>query len=394
LDLRLEYPRPTNAEPAREKNRFFIAMEMTVQDSILKTPVPSRRHQTAGFPPEMFSPLIDGIGAVCRLVDATDGRILHISPGYEEIWDRSCESLYESPRVWFEAIHPADHGRVLEAALNAARKGGYDEEYRILRPDGSIRHVRDRVIPLRDESGRVHQLAGFAEDITTRKLLEKEIIEENDRERSRLGMDLHDGICQQLVSVAFAADLLRRDLVAKSTGEAFRVAKITASLDNAISQARGLSQALCPVNLAGAGLAVALRGLADGVSQTMGIPCAAECSELVFVEDSAVATHIYRIAQEAVKNAALACPSQIIIELSSKASGVILEISDNRLLCDGREEDRFDLGLNVIRFRAQLAGGKMTSECHPGRGRQLKCVFPIAAEPGRNSLALDTEVGI
>jgi len=65
--------------------------------------------------------------------------MLYISPAYEKIWGRSCRALYASPRDWVEAIHPEDRQRVLEAAVAKQARGDYDEEYRIVRPDGSTR---------------------------------------------------------------------------------------------------------------------------------------------------------------------------------------------------------------------------------------------------------------
>ncbi len=309
---------------------------------------------------QSFRQLAESIGAVFRMTDAVEGRMIYISPGYEEIWGRPCESVYESSRAWFDAIHVEDRDRMLEVSLGVLKRGGYDEEYRILRPDGLVRWIRDRAFPVRNEAGEIYRIAAIAEDITERKLLEKEVIEINDRERSRLGRDLHDGICQQLVSIAFATDLLRRDLVAKSPGEAVRAARITALLDSAITQARNLSHALCPVNLAGNGLAVALRTLAETVSSSSNVICGADCSESVYVHDYAVATHLYRIAQEAVENALKHTnPTQILIRLAQEGDTIHLSVTDNngRSAGDEEEERNFGIGLNIIKFRTTWRAG-------------------------------------
>jgi PAS domain S-box-containing protein len=323
-----------------------------------------------------FLQLVEALGAVYRLMDAEEGQIIYISPGYAEIWGRSCESLCASSRAWFDAIHVEDRDRMLEIALSSHKRGGYNEEYRIVRPDGFIRWIRDRALPIRNDAGEITRIAGLAEDITERKLLEREVIEINDRERSRLGQDLHDGICQQLVSIAFATDLLRRDLIAKSPGEAVRAAKVTALLDNAISQARTLSQALCPVNLAGDGLAVALRSLAGSISRGSGVVCGAECSEAVFVQDYAVATHLYRIAQEAVQNALKhSHPTQILIRLSQDGDIIYLSITDNGLRTDDENNRHFGIGLNIIKFRANMAGGNLQVQRTATGGTIISCVF-------------------
>jgi PAS domain S-box-containing protein len=337
---------------------------------------PPIKDSEADAPEKNFLQLVEALGAVYRLTDSSEGQIIYISPGYEKIWGRTCESLCESSRAWFDAIHIEDRDRMLEVALSTHKTGGYNEEYRIVRPDGTIRWIRDRAMPIRNKNGEVCRIAGLVEDITERKLLEREVIEINDRERSRLGQDLHDGICQQLVSIAFATDLLRRDLLAKSPGEAVRAAKVTTLLDSAITQARNLSQALCPVNLAGDGLAVALRGLAGNISRSLGVVCGADCSEAVFVQDYAVATHLYRIAQEAVQNALKhSNPTQILIRLSQNGDIIYLSITDNGLRGSEEDERDFGIGLNIIKFRANMVGGTLQVQRNAPNSTMISCVF-------------------
>jgi len=122
---------------------------------------------------ERFRLLVDNIREVLWMTDLTKGEIAYISPGYEAIWGRTCESLYAQPREWIDAIHPDDRERVLQAALRQA-KGTYDESYRIVRPDGTIRWIRDVAFPVRDESGTVTLIVGVAEDITERRQLEEQ----------------------------------------------------------------------------------------------------------------------------------------------------------------------------------------------------------------------------
>lgn len=100
------------------------------------------------------------------LSDPEKSRVLYVSPAYEEIWGRSCAELYASPRSWLDAIHPEDRERVQTASLTKQISGEYDEEYRIIRPNGTVRCIRDRAFPVRDHTGKVYRLAGLAEDIT------------------------------------------------------------------------------------------------------------------------------------------------------------------------------------------------------------------------------------
>ena len=91
---------------------------------------------------EMFRQLAEHIREVFWLSDPEKTRILYVSPAYETIWGRSCGSLYASPESWMESIHPDDRPCVREAALTKQIPGLYDETYRIILPDGSIRWIR------------------------------------------------------------------------------------------------------------------------------------------------------------------------------------------------------------------------------------------------------------
>jgi PAS domain S-box-containing protein len=95
--------------------------------------------------------------------------MLYVSPAYAEIWGRSLESLEASPRDWIDAIHPEDRSRVVQAAQTKQASGEYAEEYRIVRPDGAIRWIRDRAFPVSRDDGKVYRIAGLAEDITERR---------------------------------------------------------------------------------------------------------------------------------------------------------------------------------------------------------------------------------
>jgi PAS domain S-box-containing protein len=124
---------------------------------------------------ERFRQLAEHIREVFWITDSAKQQMLYVSSGYEEIWGRSRESLYASPRSWLDAIHPEDRARVLEASIHKQVVGTYNEQYRILRPDGTIRWICDRAFPIRDSSGIVYRIVGFAEDITDQKRLQESL---------------------------------------------------------------------------------------------------------------------------------------------------------------------------------------------------------------------------
>ncbi|MGJ5672728.1 MAG: PAS domain S-box protein [Nostochopsis sp.] len=128
---------------------------------------------------ERFRQLAENITEmVFWMADPKEPQLLYVSPAYENIWGRTCESLDANFRGWLEAIHPEDRQRIQNVFFEQSLAGNYDEEYRIIRPDGSWRWIRDRGFPLRDKFGEPHRVVGIAEDITNRKLAEQQIREQ------------------------------------------------------------------------------------------------------------------------------------------------------------------------------------------------------------------------
>ncbi|HTI73166.1 MAG TPA: PAS domain S-box protein [Candidatus Limnocylindria bacterium] len=121
---------------------------------------------------ERFQQLAGGIHEVFWMATVDWGKILYVSPAYEQIWGRSCESLYANPRSWTDAIHPDDRARVLEEARARQVLGGYDIEYRIVRPNGESKWIHDRAVAVRGADGSILRIAGVAEDISARLTLE------------------------------------------------------------------------------------------------------------------------------------------------------------------------------------------------------------------------------
>ena len=119
-----------------------------------------------------FRQLAENIKDVFWIFDPKLEQILYISPAYEEMWGRSSQSVYDNFYSFLEAIHPDDYENVL---ANQSRKviGDYEVEYRVVRPDGSIRWVWDKAFPIRNKAGEVYRVAGISKDITERKLAEE-----------------------------------------------------------------------------------------------------------------------------------------------------------------------------------------------------------------------------
>jgi len=123
---------------------------------------------------DRFRQLAGNIDEVFWISDPTKQEMLYISPAYEKIWGRTCASLYAAPQSWFEAIHPEERDRVGQAAAARLVEGNYNEEYRILRPDQSVRWIHDRAFPIFNAAGQVLRVVGVARDITEQRRLEEQ----------------------------------------------------------------------------------------------------------------------------------------------------------------------------------------------------------------------------
>src|SRR5690606_5024643 len=101
--------------------------------------------------------------------------LLYVSPGYELVWQRPSATLRCWPALQLDALHPEDRSRIRHALAEQADAGAYDLQYRVVRPDGTIRWIHDRAFPVRDAAGAVYRVAGVAEDITEQHQAEPNI---------------------------------------------------------------------------------------------------------------------------------------------------------------------------------------------------------------------------
>ncbi len=139
---------------------------------------------------ERFRQMAENVREVFWLTDVKSARVLYLSPAFEWLWGRPCASLSGEPaRANEEWVHPDDRARVAEYFENALRGDDSTIEFRLLRPDGTLRWAWDRAFPIRDASGRVYRVAGITQDITARKSAELEI--------RRLNSDLEGRVAER-----------------------------------------------------------------------------------------------------------------------------------------------------------------------------------------------------
>ncbi|NER21159.1 MAG: PAS domain-containing protein [Symploca sp. SIO1C2] len=136
---------------------------------------------------QRFRQMAENIRQVFWMKAPQQEQMIYISPAYEEIWGRSCQSMYQNPQSFLDNVHPEDRKRAI-AALKQQKQGEYDVEYRILQVGGQERWIRDRGFPICDSEGQIYRLVGIAEDITEYKLAEQKMRKalEQEKELSEL----------------------------------------------------------------------------------------------------------------------------------------------------------------------------------------------------------------
>jgi PAS domain S-box-containing protein len=264
----------------------------------------------------------------------------------------------------------------------AAREGAFHEQARRLRRDGSTFWADVTLSAVKDECEELIGFGKVTHDITERKLVDREILAAVDRERQRLGRELHDGLCQDLAATKFKISLLERKLAANAGVQPGELKAVEHDLNRAIEQARGVAQGLNPVQLAGEGLAVALEELAGNVQTTFQLRCVCECSERVAIADHSMAQHLYRIAQEAVHNALQHGKAESIrIQLNDLGDRISLAVLDDGVGFPTSPR-RAGMGLQNMRARADLIGGSLDIQPGEDGGTVVTCTFARpAAEP-------------
>jgi len=219
--------------------------------------------------------------------------------------------------------------------------------------------------------------AALTREIQERVRLQKELLETSDREQRRLGRDLHDGLCQHLTGTALAGHLLAQKLAGRAEAEVGAAARLVHLIEEAIEMTRNLSHQLNPVELKSGKLTDHFEDLAAAASQRFKVVCRFEGSLSQPIEDDAVATHLYRIAQEAVAGAARRRGvGQINIGLDSAADEVVLTITDDGTLPPEKMPEDAEARSRAMFYRADLIGATLSVEPLATHGARLTCVLP------------------
>jgi two-component system, LuxR family, sensor kinase FixL len=314
------------------------------------------------------------------VVADSQGHLVHINPAARRMlripsadtdvvaWLESQESFLPN-----SLTEPSRHENPL---LRAMRGEAVDGAEMLLRhaslPTGIWLSVSSR--PLLDPAGKITGGVIVFSDISARKSLERQIAEVSDREQRRIGEDLHDGLCQHLVSVAFAARKLAAKLGEQSLGEAEEAAQIAELLGESIAQARTVARGLYLVPLEAGGLRSALEEFLMQVRSRHLIGCQFVERVSVPIADEMFVTALFRIAQEAINNALKhAQAKRITVTLSADAKQIELTVEDDGTGFRPDPAKPRGMGMHLMNYRARMMGAALEIGPRPGGGTIVSC---------------------
>jgi len=241
--------------------------------------------------------------------------------------------------------------------------------------------------PVRGHDGTEYGQVWFFRDITERRRVAKQILEAGERERQRIGQDLHDDLCQHLAGITCLGRVLQQRLSAKFPSESQGAGQIVELTEQAIRRARDLARGLQPVELQRDELGTALRELGSTAESLFPVRCHFRGETAVPLADAVAPIHLYRIAQEAINNAVRHGKAQnIYLDLFNVQGRVILTIEDDGVGIPTPPPAN-GLGLRTMQTRARMIGAVLNVERANGSGTLVTCQLPVYEAGNRHERA-------
>jgi signal transduction histidine kinase len=244
------------------------------------------------------------------------------------------------------------------------------------RSDGTTFPIELVVSDLSD--GDERRLTVLIRDMSERNELQKQILQVAEQEQRRIGQDLHDSTQQELSGLGMIAHNLFESLQTQNAEpQAAIAARLSAGIGRALENVRRLSRGLVPAEVGAHGLRMALAEMARQTSELQAINCRFECDESIEVRDQFVATHLYRIAQEAITNVVKHAGAKHIWVSLEKQDGLLaLKVLDDGVGISASSQESKGIGLKVMFYRAGMIGGSMRVDRMQDGGTEVACTFP------------------
>jgi two-component system CheB/CheR fusion protein len=308
-----------------------------------------------------------------------DGCVERVNESELEILGRPSREVVDYPLATFHD-DPAVIGEILDKV--ARRETVRNCHARVVRKDGSIRHVLVGANGLW-KAGRLGYSRWFVRDISRRRDLEREILAIAERERERIGQELHDDLCQQLTAIEYMSETAATELELAQPASARAVHQISQSLRHAVDHARELARGLSPHAVMGnGGLTAALQDLAERTGKIFQRDCSFRCAAPVLVVDQATSIHLFRIAHEAVGNAIKhGKANRIDIQLKVQGRDLILGVHDDGCGLPEQPMAGRGMGLRIMQYRAGAINGSIVVQREKAGGTAVVCTVKQALRP-------------
>jgi len=377
--------RMTKVESCRQpsgETRFFLTTKAPLRDPagrITGIFGISRDVTESRLAEQRLRSLLDGTPEAMVIVDR-DGAIVHGSARVVELFGYAAMEL---PNSTFEdLVANRDRARV-HGMLRSLVEPSHPARVTTLtvygrKKCGSTFPMEISLGAIETEDGRF--VAASLRDVTERRNVEKRINDSVEHEQRRIGQEVHDTLGQQVTGMLMLASSLQRKLAGENPANANLIAALVMNIEEAQSQVRDISRGLIPVEVDANGLMSALIGLADWTQKLHKVRCTFECGAPVPIEDNFTATHLYRIAQEAIRNSVKhAEPSTIVTSLRDADGFLTLTVEDDGKGLTVDPESVEGMGLRIMRYRAGLIGATLDIQSSPGEGTVVTCTLASAA---------------
>ncbi|WP_420456897.1 PAS domain S-box protein [Rubrivirga sp.] len=357
----------------REASRFSYVVEDVTER---RRPDAERRLLAAAVEQAAEPIVVTDVG-----LDEPSPRILYANAAHARTFGYTVsEILGQSPRMF----QGSKTERAVLDRVRARLEAGEAVQAETVnyRKDGSEFVLQWEIAPVRDEDGVLVNWVGTQRDVTEQRRLEREILEVAAREQERMARDLHDGLGQVLTGAAFRLQALHNRLEQADDPELAADALRSRELvEDALGQARAIARGLFPINTEPDGLAEALARLATDAELAFGIVCSFDGPPVV-VSSREHAAHLYRIAQEAMANAARhGRAGTVEIALAQDGGLATLTVCDDGVgIPDAALAGGEGLGLRTMRYRADRVGGEFEVRPKEGGGTVVAVTFPAAAD--------------
>ena len=323
-----------------------------------------------------YEDLVESIEGIVWEADAQTFQATFVSHQAERILGFPVALWIQEPHFWLHRVYPQDRRWVTDYCKKATREmRPFELEYRMMAADGRVVWIRN-IVTVVAENQRPAKLRGVCFDITEHRRMERKISEISERERQKIGQDLHDELGQFLTGIACISTSLAQELEGKSLREAATATQISDLTNQAIKQTRSLARGLYPVELQANGLLSALQELAVNAETFFGISCQLKCDPALSTPADDISIHLYRIAQEAIDNAVRHGKAKHVWLRLWDQNGIgIMSVTDDGSGIAAQPRDNPGMGLRIMKYRAEMIGGILQIRKAHNRGTIVECSF-------------------